>query len=200
MIFYKQDNDTTVSQRIVERVLARFGLELSGVDHTFNSSELTYVLGESVKNDELIFVVGGLERAGADNITRVLGQALSVPVEEAGLSRSKYILDKAHGLPAPTLAGSEIILSRMGGPDGFVLNSGIQCIMGLPDVHAQLSDMLAGSGAAYFARFYGLTELEMLSRGADDVMVEIRPGELTSILETTLNLSDAGRNYKNNFS
>jgi len=195
LIFYKQNGDTIVNEKIVRGVLARFGLELNGSDITSEYSEFAYVLGQSVMYDEMIFVVGGLDINGNENIIRVLSNVLSIPAEEAGLSRAKYIIDGTHGMPQPTLMGAEIFRNRIGGPDGCAIRSGVQCIMCLPDNLAQLSDMLAGSGAAYFASVYGLTELEMISRHADEPLVEIRPGELTSIMEATLNLSELGKNY-----
>lgn len=189
LLFYKTEN-TEVNEKIVKNALAKYGLTLSGSVSTYTPVDLMHALSTAVEMSELILIVGGLDLPGRDNIIRVLSQSLGIFAEEAGRSRSKYIVDHVHNMPQPTLTGSSVLYSRLDGADGIAIDSGTQCIICLPMHEAQLSDMLSGSAAEHFTARYGLTEVSFIGTGQIGLQNH-------DSFEKTLNLSSFGENYNN---
>ncbi|MDR1565490.1 MAG: sortase, partial [Oscillospiraceae bacterium] len=189
LIFYKSIN-TQVNEKIVRSGLAKYGVVLGGTVSAGNPAELTRALSRAVQDSELILISGGLDSPGSDNTVRVLSRALGIPAEEAGRSRSVFILDTIRTLPQPSLQGSEVLYSRLGGADGLAMASGTQCIIALPGNEAQLSDMLGGSAAEFYSAIYGLTYINAGTGRLDEPAYELTAGEVGSMMERTLNLSE----------
>lgn len=115
---------------------------------------------------------------------------MGIYAEEAGRSRSDFIIDPIHSIPQPTLAGSKVLRNRLDGPSGIAIDSGTQCIICLPGHEAQLSDMLNGDAAEHFTARYGLTEASMF--GNNNIGLQKHDS-----IENTLNLVSFGENYNN---
>lgn len=142
LIFYLARR-TGANEDVLSGVLSRVGVHIGTVSFATNESELCYALAQSVAHSNLIFVVGGLCSPVPQNVNTVLSRALTIPLR-----------GDTGGEPVLKGAG---ILYNPDGANGYVLESGRQAMVLLPDVASQISRLTEGSLLHYLCRKYGLT-------------------------------------------
>lgn len=148
LIFYLARR-TGENQDALSNVLSRVGLRVTTVAFATNESELCYALAQAVDNSNLIFVVGGLSAPASQHVNTILSRALTIPLRE-----------DAGGEPALKGAG---ILYNTHGANGYVLESGRQAIVILPDAAPQITALTSGSLLHYLCRKYGLNMRKQLA-------------------------------------
>lgn len=139
LIFYLARR-TGENQDSLSAVLSKTDFSIHAVAFATNESELCHDLAQSVAHCNLMFIVGGLDAPLSKNIHTVLSRALSIPLQE-----------ETEGVPRLKGAG---ILYNPEGDNGYVLESGRQTIVLLPDTAAQVKALVQGGLLRYLCRKY----------------------------------------------
>lgn len=161
LIFYLARR-TGENQDALAGVLSRIGLRVTTVAFATNESELCYALAQAVDNSNLIFVVGGLCTTASQHVNTVLSRALSIPLkEDAG--------------EEPVLKGAGVLYNT-DGANGYVLESGRQAIVLLPDVAPHIRTLTEGSLLHYLCRKYGLSMRRQLAFPQKFLPLEVPDG------------------------
>lgn len=143
LIFYLAHR-TGACEDALSEALAPAGIQLGAVAAATSPTELTYALAQAVRHSNLIFVVGGLNKLGGEDVLSVIGKALSLP-----LLPSK----RRPGCRIPEGAG----MLESGEQVGYAMESGRQTLVLLPDQPLHLTDMLQRQLLPFLCRKYGLT-------------------------------------------
>jgi hypothetical protein len=138
LIFYMA-HKTAANQEAIACEIARAGLTLGPVSAATSAQELGYALARAVEHSSVVFLVGGLVRTDGDNQLRVLSRLLDIPLEDDCLR----------------LCGA-VQLDGGVGECGWLLESGKQVILSLPDEPAQLQNLVKNRALPYLCRKYGL--------------------------------------------
>lgn len=96
-------------------------IAVESVQTAFSAQMLGELLNTSLRKTPLVFIVGGLSRKDHDNLADVL-------------SRGLQTMD-----PLPRV---QKLANAAGGPDGYLLQTGKQAVVALPDDPRQISHML----------------------------------------------------------
>ena len=103
------------------RCLEERPIAVASVQTAFSAQMLGELLNTSLRKTPLVFIVGGLSRKDHDNLADVL-------------SRGLQTMD-----PLPRV---QKLANAAGGPDGYLLQTGKQAVVALPDDPRQISHML----------------------------------------------------------
>lgn len=166
---------TYKNEEVLKEQLNPFGICIKNVFAAMNPGRLASSLINAVKQTDLIFIIGGLSKDGSDSVTNVLKKILR-------LDRNKIII-KSFGIS--------------NGQIGYVLESGCQMMVLLPDDPDKISSINDSVLLKYIAKKYGLSQ--------EDRKIE-RKSNLEEILKKfdTLDESDSNKfgrffNLKNGF-
>lgn len=180
LIFYLARR-TGGCEEVLKKIVSRVGLRISTVSVSTKEGELCYALAQAVAHCNLVFVVGGLCSPIPQHINTVLSRALTIPLRK----------DTQGG---PVLKGARI-LHNPDGANGYLLESGRQAIVLLPDVPAQIVKLVESGLLQYLCSKYSLTPRRQLAaqvaQGREGVPLSPVPEDNTP--SVVLDLSSAGR-------
>ena len=120
LIFYMA-HQTGYCEMALTRCLEERPIAVASVQTAFSAQMLGELLNTSLRKTPLVFIVGGLSRKDHDNLADVL-------------SRGLQTMD-----PLPRVQN---LANAAGGPDGYLLQTGKQAVVALPDDPRQISHML----------------------------------------------------------
>ncbi|HIR03497.1 MAG: hypothetical protein U0M23_07520 [Acutalibacteraceae bacterium] len=120
LIFYMA-HQTGYCEMALTRCLEERPIAVASVQTAFSAQMLGELLNTSLRKTPLVFIVGGLSRKDHDNLADVL-------------SRGLQTMD-----PLPRV---QKLANAAGGPDGYLLQTGKQAVVALPDDPRQISHML----------------------------------------------------------
>lgn len=155
IIFY-MSLKTGYCEKAVRQRLSGSGFNVAAVSSAATVKDLGKGLADAVNKYDLVVIIGGLSKSGNDNIVQVLSHAFS---------RSNT-----------NLKIKKMLNPNTKGDNGYILESGEQIILVLPDEPDSLEPMLSNSLIKYISTFFNVSysrpekapELEPLIKIKDD--------------------------------
>lgn len=135
LVFYLA-RKTSYCEKALKKAVSDMGIELNTVCASVNPLMLGERLSEALRICNLVFIVGGLGFSGENRLSDVLSRALaSTKVEIGDVKR---------------------LSPENGKTCGYLIRSGKQLIVALPDNPEELSSMISPQLKKYIADIYGL--------------------------------------------
>lgn len=132
MIWYKSQPDAAIASAL-SNILFDFCGSIKSHDTTVRPQKIAPLIKEIFSRSDVVIIVGGQkELRSEENIVFILSRTLGIPLEEKSRSRSNYYYDTLRGVKLPSLAGSILFPSGLGGPEGILLSAGSQTIIVFP--------------------------------------------------------------------
>lgn len=139
LVFYLA-RKTSYCEKALKKAIAEIDTEL----HTICASTTPLMLGEklteALKTCNLVFIIGGLGFSGENRLSDVLSRALATTKVKIGDVRK--------------------LSNSVGKNCGYLIRSGNQLIVALPDNPEELSAMLSSQIKSYIAKMYNLNYSE----------------------------------------
>ena len=135
LIFYVA-HKTGYNETIFSKKLESSDLQVSKTQVATTPIDLGELLKASLERSNLVFIIGGLQRTDETNIVEILSKCLE------NRSKEKIICKR--------------IENSQGKNDGYIVQSGRQMIVMLPDVPDELEIMAGNVLLQYISEFYSL--------------------------------------------
>lgn len=136
LVFYLA-RKTSYCEKALKKTLSAISIELNSVCASTNPLMLGEKLTEALSTCNLVFIIGGLGFSGENRLSDVLSRALAT---------SKVQITDVKKLANP-----------VGKNCGYLIRSGRQLIVALPDNPEELKEMLSEDLKAYIANIYNLS-------------------------------------------
>lgn len=136
LVFYLA-RKTSYCEKALKKALSKIGVELNTVCASTNPLMLGEKLTEALKICNLVFIIGGLGFSGENRLSDVLSRALATTKVKIGDVKK--------------------LSNSVGKNCGYLIRSGNQLIVALPDNPEELSAMLSPELKAYIADMYNLS-------------------------------------------
>lgn len=135
LVFYLA-RKTGYCEKALKKSLSKMGVELNTVCASTSPLMLGEKLTEALKVCNLVFIVGGLGFSGENRLSDVLSRALATT--------------------KVTIGDVKKLSNGVGKNSGYLIRSGKQLIVALPDNPEELAAMLSPELKAYIADMYNL--------------------------------------------
>ena len=135
LVFYLA-RKTSYCEKALKKALAKIDTELNTVCASTTPLMLGEKLTEALKTCNLVFIIGGLGFSGENRLSDVLSRALATTKVEIGDVRR--------------------LSNNVGKNCGYLIRSGNQLIVALPDNPEELTAMLSPQLKSYIADMYNL--------------------------------------------
>lgn len=135
LVFYLA-RKTSYCEKALKKVLSKIDVELNTVCASTNPLMLGEKLTEALKICNLVFIIGGLGFSGENRLSDVLSRALATTKVEIGDVKK--------------------LTNTVGKSCGYLIRSGNQLIVALPDNPEELTAMLSPQLKTYIANLYNL--------------------------------------------
>lgn len=136
LVFYLA-RKTSYCEKALKKALSKLSVELNTVSASTNPLMLGEKLTSALSTCNLVFIVGGLGFSGENRLSDVLSRALA---------STKVTINDVRKLT-----------NSVGKNSGYLIRSGNQLMVALPDNPEELSAMLSPQLKAYIADMYSLT-------------------------------------------
>lgn len=135
LVFYLA-RKTSYCEKALKKTLGKIGVELNTVCASTTPIMLGEKLTQALSTCNLVFIIGGLGFSGENRLGDVLSRALAT---------SKVTINDVRKLANP-----------VGKSCGYLIRSGKQLIVALPDNPDELTAMLSEELQQYLIKMYGL--------------------------------------------
>lgn len=135
LVFYLA-RKTGYSEKALKKALKDIGCELHNVSASTNPLMLGEKLTTALNTCNLVFIIGGLGFSGENRLSDVLSRALASTKVTIGDVRK--------------------LSNTVGKNEGYLIRSGNQLIVALPDNPEELTQMLSPKLKAYITEMYNL--------------------------------------------
>ena len=135
LVFYLA-RKTSYCEKALKKTLSQINIELNNICASTTPIMLGEKLTDALSTCNLVFIIGGLGFSGENRLSDVLSRALA---------SSKVQITDVKKLSNP-----------VGKNRGYLIRSGRQLLVALPDNPEELKAMLSQELKAYIADFYGL--------------------------------------------
>lgn len=135
LVFYLA-RKTSYCEKALKKTLSQINIELNNICASTTPVMLGEKLTDALSTCNLVFIIGGLGFSGENRLSDVLSRALAT---------SKVQITDVKKLSNP-----------VGKNCGYLIRSGRQLLVALPDNPEELKAMLSQELKAYIADFYGL--------------------------------------------
>lgn len=136
LVFYLA-RKTSYCEKALKKALSEINTELNTVCASTNPLMLGEKLTQALTTCNLVFIIGGLGFSGENRLSDVLSRALATSKVKIGDVRK--------------------LTNNVGKSCGYLIRSGNQLIVALPDNPEELSAMLSPQLKAYIADMYNLS-------------------------------------------
>lgn len=136
LVFYLA-RKTSYCEKALKKSLSKIGIELNTVCASTNPLMLGEKLTEALKICNLVFIIGGLGFSGENRLSDVLSRALATTKVSIGDVKK--------------------LSNNVGKSCGYIIRSGNQLIVALPDNPEELNAMLSSELKSYIAEMYNLS-------------------------------------------
>lgn len=173
IIFY-MSLKTGYCEKAVRRKLSGSGFNIATVSSAATVRDLGKCLADAVNKYDLIVIVGGLSKSGNDNIVQVLSHAFSR--SNANLNIKK------------------MLNPNINGDNGYILESGEQIILVLPDEPESLEPMLSNSLIKYISTFFNVSYSRPEKKPDLEPLIKIKEdGILSTVHEQMITPKDKSK-------
>lgn len=159
IIFY-MSLKTGYCEKAVRKKLSYSEFNVAAVSSAATVRDLGKCLADAVNKYDLIVIVGGLSKSGNDNIVQVLSHAFSR--SNANLNIKK------------------MLNPNINGDNGYILESGEQIILVLPDEPGSLEPMLSNSLIKYISTFFNVNYSRPEKKPELEPLIEIKEDGILS--------------------
>lgn len=135
LVFYLA-RKTSYCEKALKKSLAELSVDLNTVCASTTPMMLGQKLTDALSTCNLVFIIGGLGFSGENRLSDVLSRALAT---------TKVTIDNVKKLP-----------NSVGKNCGYIIRSGMQAIVALPDNPDELKAMLSAELKSYIAEIYSL--------------------------------------------
>lgn len=135
IIFYMAQK-TGYCEKTLRRKFKNSQFKIAEASGAATVKELGVCLASAVSDCNFIIILGGLSKTGNENITHVLSRAFSQTTASLQIKK---------------------IINPIGGDDGYILESGEQIILVLPDSPEHIYAMVGNSLLKYLSNFFKLS-------------------------------------------
>lgn len=178
IIFY-MSLKTGYCEKAVKKKLSCSEFNVAAVSSAATVKDLGKCLADAVNKYDLIVIVGGLSKNGNDNIVQVLSHAFSR--SNANLNIKKMLNPNKNG------------------DSGYILESGEQIILVLPDEPESLEPMLSNSLIKYISTFFNVNYSRPEKKPGLESFIKIKEdGILSTAHEQMIPSKDKNKKSRNN--
>lgn len=158
IVFYMSQK-TGYCEKVLQKKLEHTELNIAAASSAATVRSLGECLAAAVDAYDLVIIIGGLSQNGSGNIVQVLSRAFSH-------TSADLVIKK--------------ILSPNNGDDGYILESGNQIILVLPDDPEQLKSMVGNSLLKYISSAFKLSYTPVNTNNDIDSMLKIQKDGILS--------------------
>lgn len=159
IVFYMSQK-TGYCEKAIKKKLENTELNIAATSSAATVRSLGECLAAAVDAYDLIIIIGGLSQSDNSNIVQVLSRAFSHTSADLKIKK---------------------ILSPSDGDDGYILESGNQIILVLPDQPEQLEAMVGNSLLKYISSAFQLSYTPIIGNDGDiDSMLKIQKNGILS--------------------